>query len=81
MPRRGRREDGFRRLEVAGPLDFDDTGVLASLASPLARARIPILTISTFDTDYLFVRQERLAGAVAALERAGHRIVRPRSLE
>jgi hypothetical protein len=47
---------------------------VASLATPLARARIPILVISTFDTDYLFVREERLAAAVRALETAGHAV-------
>jgi hypothetical protein len=71
-PRGGRPEHGFRCLEVAGPLAFEATGVLASLALPLARARIPILAISTFDTDYVFVREKRLTAAVRALERAGH---------
>ncbi|HEV8232268.1 MAG TPA: ACT domain-containing protein [Thermoanaerobaculia bacterium] len=73
-PRGGRREDGFRCLEVAGPLPFEATGVLAALAAPLARARIPILAISTFDTDYLFVRQVRLREVVRALVRAGHAV-------
>lgn len=73
-PRLGRREDGFRCLEVAGPLPFEATGVLAALAAPLARARIPILAVGTFDTDYLFVREERLEAAVRALGRAGHRV-------
>jgi hypothetical protein len=76
VPRRARRQDGFRCLEVDGPLPFDATGVLFSLAAPLARARIPILTISTFDTDLLFVRESHLASAVRALERAGHRVAR-----
>ena len=74
VPARTRREDGFRCLEVEGPLPFDATGVLSSLAAPLARARIPILAISTFDTDLLFVREPHLASAVRALERAGHRV-------
>lgn len=73
-PRRGRREDGFRCLRVAGPLPFEATGVLAALVAPLARARIPILAVGTFDTDYLFVREERLGAAVRALGRAGHRV-------
>ena len=73
-PRGGRSEKGFRCLEVSGPLPFDATGVLASLALPLARARIPILAISTFDTDYVLVREERLSAAVRALERAGHSV-------
>ena len=38
VPPRTRREDGFRCLEVEGPLPFDATGVLSSLAAPLARA-------------------------------------------
>jgi hypothetical protein len=74
VPPRARREDGFRCLEVEGPLPFDATGVLSSLAVPLARARIPILAISTFDTDLLFVRGPHLASAVRALEGAGHRV-------
>jgi hypothetical protein len=69
-----RSEKGFRCLEVSGPLPFEATGVLASLALPLARARIPILAISTFDTDYVLVREERLSAAVRALERAGHSV-------
>jgi uncharacterized protein len=72
--RGGRRENGFRCLEVAGPLPFEATGVLVALATPLARERIPILAISTFDTDYLFVRAERLAESIRALERAGHAV-------
>lgn len=72
MPARVRREDGFRCLAVRGPLAFDAVGVLAALAAPLARIPIPILAISTFDTDYLFVRQAHLARAVRALRAAGH---------
>ncbi len=72
VPAGVRREDGFRRLEVRGPLAFDAVGILSALSAPLARARIPILAISTFDTDYLFVRQAHLARAVRALRHAGH---------
>ena len=71
-----RREDGFRCLEVEGPLPFDAVGVLSSLTRPLARERIPILAISTFDSDLLFVRDAQLAAAIRALRRAGHRIAR-----
>ena len=47
---------GWRVLKVAGPLDLTLTGVLASLAKPLAEAKINIFTVSTFDTDYLLVK-------------------------
>jgi hypothetical protein len=65
---------GYRALRVQGPLDFDLVGVLASLAGPLAAAGVSIFNISTHDTDYVLVKSADLARAVAALERAGHRV-------
>ena len=65
-------EHGWRSLRVAGPLDFALTGVAAALTAPLAAARVSVLAVATFDTDYLFVREESLGRAVAALEAAGH---------
>jgi len=46
--------------------------VLASLAEPLARAGVSIFALSTYDTDYLLVREAALDAARAALESAGH---------
>jgi hypothetical protein len=62
-------EFGFRALKVPGPIPFETTGVLAALAVPLAAARIPIFAISTYDTDYVLVRERDLDGALAALGR------------
>jgi hypothetical protein len=67
-------ERGWCALEVAGPLDFSLTGVVASLVSPLADAAVPIFVLSTFDTDYLFVREADLPRAAEALRGAGHTI-------
>ncbi|HEY0152337.1 MAG TPA: ACT domain-containing protein [Longimicrobium sp.] len=75
VPAGVRFEPGWRALAVAGPLDFGLTGVLASIASPLAAAGISIFAISTFDTDYVLVKAERLDDAVEALRRAGHRFL------
>ena len=61
----------WRCLKVAGPLDFALTGILARLAAPLADAGIPVFAISTYDTDYLLVKADQLAAAVAALRAAG----------
>ncbi len=65
---------GWRCLQVQGPLSFEMTGILAALSRPLADAHIPLLAFSTYDTDYLLVREEHLAAAHAALEHAGHRV-------
>lgn len=65
---------GFCGLRVEGPLDFSETGILASLAGPLAKAGISIFAVSTYDTDYLFLPVERESEAHSVLVRAGHAI-------
>ena len=67
-------ERGFCAFEVAGPLDFSLTGVVASLVTPLAEAEIPIFVLSTFETDYLLVREHDHHSAVEALTAAGHHV-------
>ena len=64
---------GWRAIAVAGTLDFALTGILSSLAAPLAAAGISIFAVSTHDTDYVLVKAEALGRAVAALAAAGHR--------
>lgn len=58
---------GWRAFKVAGPLDFSLTGVMATLATPLATAKISLFAVATFDTDYLLVPQADLEGAITAL--------------
>jgi uncharacterized protein len=67
-------ERGWCALELAGPLDFSLTGVVAALVTPLAEAQVPIFVISTFETDYLFVRERDLERSVDALAEAGHSV-------
>jgi uncharacterized protein len=72
VPPEVRAERGWRALGIAGPLDFAMTGVLAALAGPLAAEGISLFAISTFDTDYVLVREADLGRAIVALRRAGH---------
>ena len=67
-------ERGWRCLKVAGPLAFSLIGVLAALAAPLAQAGVSLFAISTYDTDYLLVREADLERAIRVLSRAGHHI-------
>ena len=69
-------EPGWRCLKVEGPFDLALTGVLASLAGPLAMARISILTVATYDTDYLLVKDQDIVRAMEVLEQAGHHVRR-----
>jgi uncharacterized protein len=68
-------ERDWSALKVMGPLDFGLTGILASLAQPLAEAKISIFAVSTCDTDYILVRTTALARALETLITAGHCIV------
>lgn len=60
-------EKGWKCLKVEGPLDFGLTGILSSLAQPLAEAKISIFAVSTFDTDYILIKQKNLNEAIATL--------------
>ena len=61
-------EDGFKALQVPGPIPFSETGVLARIATPLAAAGISIFAVSTYDTDYILVRAADLEKALEALQ-------------
>jgi hypothetical protein len=74
LPREVKAERDWRCLKVEGPLDFSLTGIFASLAAPLATAQISLFAISTFDTDYLLVKQTSLEAAIEALRAVGHQI-------
>jgi hypothetical protein len=68
------RELDWRCLRVDGRFELTKVGVLAALAMPLAKAKISVFVIGTFDTDYLLVKDSKLSEARAALEQAGHRV-------
>ena len=74
VPAEERAERGYRGLAVRGPLDFSLVGIVAALATPLAAAGVSIFVVSTYDTDYLFVRDADLARAADVLRAAGHTI-------
>ena len=57
---------------IVGVVPMTTIGILASLCSALAAAKVPVFAISTHDTDYLLVSADRFAAARAALEAIGH---------
>lgn len=63
---------GWRAFRVAGTLDFSLIGILAKLTKTLADSGVGLFAVSTYNTDYILVQQERLADAVRALRRAGY---------
>jgi uncharacterized protein len=71
-PKDVKQETGWRAFKIKGPLDFGLTGILASVLDPLARAGISIFALSTFHTDYILVKADKVEAAAQALRTAGH---------
>jgi hypothetical protein len=69
-----RSDRGWRALKLEGPLQLTMTGVIASMAAPLADAGIPIFIVATYNTDYLLVRDGQLDDSIAALRERGHTV-------
>jgi putative acetyltransferase len=67
-------ERGYRCLRVAGTIPLSAVGVLASLTAPLSAAGISVFAVSTFDTDYLLVKEDNVEAALGALRRQGHAV-------
>jgi hypothetical protein len=76
VPGDARSQKGWRCFSLAGPIAFTETGVVASIAVPLAAAGVGIFVISTFDTDYILVRDHLLDRAMDTLCGSGHLVDR-----
>ena len=74
VPSDARAERGWRSLRIAGTIDFALTGVLASVLAPLGEAAISIFAVSTYDTDYILIRDADLEWAKSALAASGHEV-------
>lgn len=61
-------------FKLHGPFDFNQVGILESVASPLARAKVSLLAVGTFDTDYILVKAGQARLACDVLIDAGHRL-------
>jgi len=68
------REDGWRAFRIAGALDFSLIGILARISAVLSAAGIGIFAVSTYNTDYIFVKKDSETRAITALKDAGYEI-------
>ena len=74
VPAGVRSDGGWCCFKLKGPFAFDQVGILSSFAVPLAQAGVGIFAISTFDTDYILVKESQRELAIRALVSAGHAI-------
>lgn len=69
------REDGWKGFYIDGTLDFSLIGILARISAVLAAEEIGIFVVSTYNTDYVFVKKENFDRALEALSQAGYEMI------
>ncbi|QRN85912.1 ACT domain-containing protein [Clostridia bacterium] len=68
-------KNGWRIIKVLGPLDFSLVGILSSISTILADAQVSIFAVSTYDTDYILVQNEKLDNAIDALSKSDYSFI------
>ncbi|ORZ37034.1 ACT domain-domain-containing protein [Catenaria anguillulae PL171] len=68
-------EQTYAAFKISAVLDFALVGILAGVSNLLAKVGVSIFVVSTFDTDYVLVKEENVEKAVKALEEVGHKVV------
>ncbi len=74
VPAEVKADRGWACLKLQGPFPFSETGILSSFIGPLSGNAIPIFAISTYDTDYVLIKEEFLNQALRTLKKAGHQL-------
>ena len=69
------REDGWRGFRIQGVLDFSLIGILSKLSGILAEHKIGIFAVSTYNTDYILVKEENFERALNVLAAEGYTVV------
>ena len=75
LPHGVQAERGWRVVQLQGPIDFSETGVLCGLLAPLAEAKIGVFAISTFDTDYILLKEVECEEATRVWAGCGHTVL------
>jgi hypothetical protein len=76
VPQGIKADKGWLCLKLQGPFPFSETGILASFIAPLSANAIPIFATSTYDTDYVLIKEEYARVALQTLQQAGHQLAR-----
>ena len=69
------RDDGWRGFRIRGTLDFSLIGILSKISGILAEQKIGIFAVSTYNTDYILVKEENFERALSTLCSEGYEVV------
>jgi Uncharacterized conserved protein len=69
-------EKNWRILKIEGQLDFSLVGILASISNLMAEAQISIFALSTYDTDYILVKENNIDSAISTLIKHNYDVIK-----
>ena len=69
------RDDGWKGFRIEGMLEFSMVGILSKLSGILAENEIGLFAVSTYNTDYILVKEANFAKALEVLAAEGYTIV------
>lgn len=75
LPDKGIADKNWKIIKVRGPLSLSLTGIIAEITGVLGKSKIPVFTISTYNTDYILVKEENLDEAITTLKNNGYKIL------
>jgi hypothetical protein len=67
-------DNHWRILKIVGPLDLSLIGIIADISVLFKENQISIFTISTYDTDYILVKNQHIDKALTVLKNNGHKV-------
>jgi hypothetical protein len=59
---------GWKALRIEGKVEFATIGILANIAATLEYVGISIIAVSTYDTDYIFMKAKHFDKGIKALK-------------
>ncbi len=68
-------EDNWRIIKIVGTLDFSLIGILSKISTILANANISIFALSTYNTDYILVKDDKIKQAIKVLEENNYEVI------
>lgn len=68
-------EYNWKAIKIVGMLDFALIGILSKISTLLAQAEISIFAISTYNTDYILLKADKLEEAIEVLKKNGYKFI------
>lgn len=68
-------EHNWKGFRIEGELDFSLIGIISKISAILAKNKIGIFVISTYNTDYILVKKDSMRETISVLEEQGYKFI------